>query len=217
MKYPRCIKLLMAAGGLGGPLFALHLSAQPTKQTNINWSPAAGSDGLWSTAANWSGGTVPAAGSKAYINNAPAACIINSTVGGGQVSVAEGGDGLLIVTNGGNLMAGDTNVTNPKDMHEFHGHAWTAIGRTQTGEMIITSGGSVTFRYHLWIGFKAGSRGTLTMNGGTASVAARLGLGVGGGTGIVHMNGGKLTPQPLWTPGVQGTGAVMETSRGTNI
>jgi len=189
------------------------------QQTTTNWNPATSpvSDGLWSNPANWSGGTVPVTGSKAYINNAAVPCIVNSKAGGGQISIGEGGNGSLIVANGGNLSAGDTNLVNPQDTHEFHDHGWTAIGYNQTGEMVISSGGSATFHYHLWIGFKAGARGTFTMNGGTASVAARLGLGTDGGTGVAHINGGTLTLAQLGAGDVKGTGSVLDISGGTVI
>jgi hypothetical protein len=210
MKYPRCTKLLMVAGGLAAPLFALHLPAQ---QTSSTWNPAGnpGSDGLWSTAANWSGGTVPGAGYKAFINNAPAPCIVNRAAGGGQISIGDGGTGLLIVTNGGNLSAGDTTLGN------LDVYGWTAIGYSQAGEMVIASGGSVTFNYHLWVGFNTGASGTLVMNGGAASVAGAFGLGPGGGTGIAHINGGTLTLAQLGASAVQGAGSVLDISGGTIV
>ena len=53
-------------------------------------------------------------------------------------------------------------------------YAWAPIGYSNTGEMDIENGGSVTFNYHLWIGLNPGAIGTFIMNGGTALVEERL-------------------------------------------
>jgi len=157
--------------------------------TATTWNPAGNptqpSDGIWTTPGNWSGGVVPTNGYKAYFNAGAAPCIVNSAVGGCQISIGDGGPGgVLIVTNGGNLSAGDNTAGNNDN------YAWTAIGYGNTGEMDIENGGSVTFNYHLWIGLNPGATGTFIMNGGTALVEGAFGLGFSGGTGITHINGG---------------------------
>jgi hypothetical protein len=58
--------------------------------------------------------------------------------------------------------------------------------------MIVENGGSVGLGSHLWIGLNPGSDGTLTMNGGSVSVAGMFGLGWLGGTGTANINGGTL-------------------------
>ena len=190
---------------LGAGFFA---RAQLTATT---WNPAQPSDNLWTTPGNWSGGLVPANGYKAYFNAGAAPCIVNSTVGGCQLSIGDGGPGgVLIITNGGSLSAGDTTAGNNDNF------AWSAIGYSSTGEMDIANGGSVTFNYHLWIGLNPGAIGTLNLNGGTASVAGAFGLGFSGGTGIVHMNGGTLTLSQWPANAIQGS-SVLDIAGGTVI
>lgn len=192
---------------------AIFAKAQLTTTT---WNPAGNptqpSDNMWTTPGNWIGGIVPIAGYKAYFNAAAAPCVVNSTVGGCQISIGDGGPGgILIVTNGGNLSAGDNTAGNNDS------YAWTAIGYSSTGEMDIENGGVVTFNYHLWIGLNAGAIGTLIMNGGTASVAGAFGLGFSGGTGIAHINGGTLTLSQWAANSIQGSGSVLDIGGGSVV
>ena len=155
---------------------------------------------------------MPTHGYKAYFNAGAAPSIVNSAVGGCQLSIGDGGPGgVLIITNGGSLSAGDTTAGNNDN------YAWTAIGYSNTGEMDIENGGSVTFNYHLWVGLNTGATGTFIMNGGTASVAGAFGLGFSGGTGIVHINGGTLTLSQWAANSIQGTGSVLDIGGGTVV
>ena len=177
--------------------------------TATTWNPAGNptqpSDNIWTTPGNWSGGLVPTNGYKAYFNAGAAPCVVSSTVGGCQISIGDGGPGgVLIITNGGSLSAGDNTAGNNDD------YAWTAIGYSNTGEMDIENGGAVTFNYHLWIGLNPGAIGTLNMNGGTALVEGAFGLGFSGGTGIVHINGGTLTLSQWAANAIQGSGSVLD-------
>ncbi len=195
-------------------IFAADLAkAQLTATTwNPGGNPNQPSDDRWTAPGNWSGAVVPAAGYKAYFNLAAPPCIVNSAVGGCQISIGDGGPGgVLIVTNGGNLSAGDNTAGNNDD------YAWTAIGYDNTGEMDVESGGSVTFTYHLWIGLTPGAIGTFIMNGGTASVAGAFGLGFSGGTGIAHINGGTLTLSQWAADSIQGSNSVLDVGGGTVV
>jgi hypothetical protein len=196
-------------------LFCVGISVK-AQLTATTWNPAGNanqpSDHIWAAPGNWSGAAVPAAGYKAYFNADAAPCIVNSTVGGCQISIGDGGPGgILIVTNGGNLHAGDDTAGNNDE------YAWTAIGYDNTGEMDIENGGSVTFNYHLWIGLNPGAIGTFIMNGGTAAVAGAFGLGVGGGTGILHINGGTLTLSQWAANCIQGNDSVLDIGGGTVV
>jgi hypothetical protein len=158
---------------------------------------------------------MPSAGYKAYFNlggDAAMPCIVNSTIGGCQISIGDGGpSGVLIVTNGGNLSAGDITAGDNDD------YAWTAVGYDNTGEMDIENGASVTFNYHLWIGLVTGATGTFIMNGGSASVAGAFGLGFSGGTGIAHINGGTLTLTQWTASSIQGSNSVLDIGGGTVV
>jgi len=196
-------------------LLCAGISAQ-AQLTGTTWNPAGNpaqpSNDMWATPGNWTGGVVPAHGYKAYFNAGAAPCIVNSAVGGCQISIGDGGPGgVLTVTNGGSLSAGDNTAGNNDN------YAWTAIGYSNTGEMDIENGGSVTFNYHLWIGLTPGGIGTLIMNGGTASVAGAFGLGFSGGTGIVHINGGTLTLAQWAANSIQGTSSVLDIGGGTVV
>src|ERR1044071_8278155 len=103
------IKTLVAACTIAAPIFTLNLHAQ----TSVTWNPGATSPAYWNDPANW-GGTVPGPGYKAFFNGASAEpCIVNSAAGGCQISMGDGGGPVtLIVTNGGDLSAGDTSLGN---------------------------------------------------------------------------------------------------------
>jgi hypothetical protein len=86
------------------------------QQTTATWNAAANpnSNGLWSNATNWSGHVVPVAAYKAVFNVNPVVpCVVNGTAGGGQVRIGDDGPRAMIVTNGGNLSAGDTTLGSP--------------------------------------------------------------------------------------------------------
>lgn len=169
--------LTLAAGFLLGTTIVAE-----AQLTTTVWNPAANpsGNGLWSESANWTGGTVPNSTNKVVLNVSGArACVVNSVVKAGQVVAGDNGDGgTLIVTNGGSLTTSATD--------------WSAIGYNNSNLMIVESGGSVGFGFQLWIGFAAGSDGTLLMNGGTVSVTNMIGLGWNGGKGTARINGGTL-------------------------
>ena len=181
--------------------------------TSTTWNPADNptqpSGNLWTTPGNWSDSLVPTNGYKAYFNAEAAPCVVIGTVGRCQISIGDGGPGgVLIITNGGSLSAGDNTAGNNDD------YAWTAIGYDNTGEIDIENGGVATFNYHLWIGLNPGAVGTLKMNGGTASVEGAFGLGFSGGTGVVRINGGTLTLSQWAANSIQGSGSVLDVGGG---
>src|SRR5260370_41393945 len=113
-------------------------------------TPAQPSDGIWTTPGNWSGGVVPTNGYKAYFNAGAAPCIVNSAVGGCQISIGDGGPGgVLIVTNGGSLSAGDNTAGNNDN------YGWGGSGFSNTGEMGIENGGARCVHLALWIALKS--------------------------------------------------------------
>jgi len=163
-------------------LFLFAALCVEAQLTTTVWNPAANpsGNGLWSEAANWTGGQIATSTNKVVFNVSGArACVVNSPVNAGQLVIGDNGEGgLVIVTNGGNLAASATD--------------WSAIGYNNTALLLVESGGSVSFGNHLWVGFDPGSDGTLQMNGGTVSVAGMFGLGWNGGKGTVQVHGGTL-------------------------
>jgi hypothetical protein len=150
--------------------------------TTTVWNPAANpaGTGSWTESANWTGGKVPASTNKVVFNVSGArTCFVSGPVAVGQVVAGDNGPGgTVIITNGGNLVTSASN--------------WSAIGYNQTNLMVVESGGTVSFGYQLWIGYAAGSDGTLLLNGGTVTVTNMVGLGWNGGKGTVRVNAGTL-------------------------
>ena len=75
-----------------------------------------------------------------------------------------GPGGTLIITNGGSLTTDATD--------------WCAIGYNNTNLMIVENGGLIGIGFQLWVGFTAGSDGTLLMNGGTVTVTKYVWIGL---------------------------------------
>ena len=149
------------------------------------WNPALNPDsnGLWNVSSNWSGGIIPGNVTFVYLNIPDAIpCIVTSAVPAGVVRIGlNGPGGTLIITNGGSLVC-----NNPDEWNSI------AMNSPNTGLMVVENGGSASYANHLWIGFDAGTDGTLIMNGGTVTVGQMIGLGWNGGKGTARINGGTL-------------------------
>lgn len=161
-------------------LFAIAPLAPPP--TNVVWNPAANPSGTgkWNENANWTGGVRPANVTKVTFNvvGAIPCTVTNAAVADYVVMGDNGPGGTLIIANGGSLTCGAVNDV--------------AIGLNSNALMVVESGGSASFGTNLWIGLDPDSDGTLTMNGGTVSVAGMFGLGYQGGKGTARINGGTL-------------------------
>jgi hypothetical protein len=151
--------------------------------TDVVWNPAANPSGTgkWNESANWTGGQAPVSITKVNFNveGAIPCTVTNPAVANYLVMGENGPGGTLIITNGGSLVCSSA----------LDG---SVIGANSNAVMKIETGGSASFDSHLWIGLDPGSDGTLTMNGGTVSVAGMFGLGRLGGKGTVQINGGTL-------------------------
>jgi hypothetical protein len=161
-------------------LFAISpLAPPPTAEV---WNPAANPSGTgkWNEGANWTGLVAPASVTKVTFNVVGAIpCTVTNVAVADYVVMGDNGPGgTLIVANGGSLNCGAVSAS--------------AIGNNSNALMVVESGGAASFGTNLWIGLDPGSDGTLTMNGGTVSVAGTFGLGWQGGKGTAQIKGGTL-------------------------
>lgn len=154
----------------------------PSLPTNTVWNPAGNPSGTgkWNEATNWTSSVVPADVTKVTFNvDGATPCTVTNAASAKYVTMGDTGPGgTLIIANGGSLACTADN--------------WSAIGYNSNALMVVESGGSASFGSHLWIGLNTNSDGTLTMNGGTVSVAGMFGLGWSGGKGTANINGGTL-------------------------
>jgi len=151
--------------------------------TEVVWNPAANpaGNGLWNEDLNWTGGLKPAPVTKVIFNVSGAnPCTVTNAAAAKQLVMGDNGPGgQLNITAGGILSCGS--------------EAASAIGYNNTAAMTVENGAVVTFGHQLWVGLDPGSDGTLTMNGGSVSVANMFGLGWQGGKGTVRVKGGVLS------------------------
>lgn len=186
-------------------IYAADNSAIMLAQTT--WNPVNNNpsdpDGLWNVSTNWDGGLVPNSGTKVnFILDGQLPCTVTNAAVAGRIVMGSstGPGGTLIITNGASLTVGATD--------------WSAIAYSSNALMVVETGGSASFAYQLWIGFNPGADGTLTMNGGTVSVANMFGLGWSGGKGTANIHGGTLN-LTQWNPTQSISGASVLDVAGT--
>jgi hypothetical protein len=181
-------------GNLNVGKTTLYVVGAYVPPAQVIWSPAGNpsSTGKWSESANWNTLMVPTNVTKVIFNVEGAIpCTVTNAAFASQVVMGDDGPGgTLIVANGGSLTGtGD----------------WSAVGYESNSVMVVESGASASFGNHLWVGFNPGAVGTLTLNGGTVTVAGAFGLGFNGGQGFVNVNnGGTLNLAQLGTGRIQG-------------
>jgi len=173
----------------------------------VVWNPAANpeSTGLWNECPNWTGGLCP--GNVTFVTfNVPdaAPCTVTNAALAGVVRMGVNGPGgTLIITNGASLTAANS-------------AEWNAVGYNNTALMVVESGASASFGYHLWVGFDPSADGTLIINGGTVSVGQMFGLGWNGGKGTAQVNSGTLNLTQLHpTDSIKGASVLNITGTGT--
>jgi len=132
-------------------------------------------------------GTVLVTGGDFVITNQPQ----NVGLGSGDFIV----DGTLVVTNGGTLLA-----TNSFTFVGYHGSG-----------ILSNQGGVATFK-DFDVGSLPGSRGTLSVAGGTLALSGVLTVGGSGSTGIVQITGGQLVVTNDPTSVGSGSGFVIDGS-----
>jgi hypothetical protein len=164
-------------------------SATTYLQETISWEPPAGSDGKWTTGANWSGGVAPLSAEQylklrfsdeqeAILDQT--AVVSQMTIGSFSVDLFEK---VVTLTAGANLTAG---------LKPFGDTDWTAIGYSNWATLNVDAGAVFTATGNLWVGFIEPSIGKLIVNGGTVHVDGQFGLGWNGGTGTLELRMGTV-------------------------
>lgn len=159
---------------------AVFLMASMVSASTV-WNPAGNTvtpgSQAWGDADNWNNG-IPTAVEKAVFNVTDAAeCQVSGSFSDFQLVQGDNGPGGIIRILDGGILT--TKVT------------WSAVGYNDVANTIVDAGGSMTFGQHAWIGFGAGSNGTLDVSG-YVRVNGMLGLGWNGGDGYVNVNDGGV-------------------------
>lgn len=161
------------------------------------WTGATSSD--WTVGSNWSGGTVPVAGTVIIDSPNPAVLGLTGPAIGksGNFSIGVTAAGTLTIQNGSTLTSsgavvrlglggvGIVTVTGA-------GSQWTAssgqlnVAINGTGILNIQNGGQVIAQNGLGLGINAGSSGTLNISGG--GILQTTGITVGAGTGQMNFD-----------------------------
>ena len=175
----------------------IYMTNSTNRDDSFGWDPpvswVGGTDLLWSTGANWSGGVVPGAGDDVTINVsadeiAPIHIDVTTTV----LSLAIGGAGnysCFVVLDDNLTLTVTNNLTMTNSQASGH-NKQLAVGNSTVdvgGDMVIT-GGTAT-----------GKASHLDLGSGTISVSGNLDIiGVGGmidiiGGGTINVGGNWLT------------------------
>ena len=100
----------------------------------------------------------------------------------GQVLVGNAADRSELLIAGGTVNATSTTVPSV-----LVGSLASANGS------VMMSSGTLATKTELWLSDVQGAYGSLTINGGNATIGSWLAVARGGGTGILNVNGGSLT------------------------
>lgn len=173
-----------------------------------------GTDTIWGTGSNWSGGVAPGAGGTATINkgalanqptlNAPSAALTSTDVSAGTLTVSSAltstavnvsGTGTLTITAATGSITGNVTVSGTGILNNSN----TITGSLSVLNGTVNNAGSISGNttisggsLNLNAGTSLADTSTLTVNGGTATLAAPetiQSLVVDGGT----MNGSTIT------------------------
>jgi len=206
---------ITAYGGRGEVLVAYDTTAAKTivtanalenAETTV-WNPAGNPNttGLWREAANWTDGVVPDSNKVVFNVEGAQECVLDVESNIRQLVAGDNGPGgTLRIVEDGNL-----NISN---------EIWSGIGWNNTAELIVETGGTVTFGQHMWVGFNSGANGTAIINGGTINVDGMFGINFEGlgGEGSVYVNSGVLNLAQIHPENsLRGDGALLDISEGT--
>jgi len=189
-----------------GVCITLLLMASAASAATV-WNPAANginppATGDWGVGANWTNDVPGVVDEKAVFNvDGAAECVVSDAQSGFKFFVQ--GDnapgGVIRVVDGGSLTTGVN---------------WSAIGYNNTANMIVETGGSVTFGQHMWVGLLEGGPGTLDLIGGNVRVSEMTGLGWNTGTGFVNVIAGLLDLHNIHATNSIKEGSLMDVRNG---
>ncbi len=159
--------------------FSYTVRGQPL--TTIVWNPAqdGSSDGLWTTAANWTLGVVPDGNYKTVLNVPGAGSVtLTDSVNVNSIRLGDGGPGdTLFIKDNAYLKTNDE---------------WNGFGIGDTSVVIIEAGGTLDLSSHAWIAYHAKSKSTIDVYG-TMYIKGSTGLNWaddgGVGTLTIHQGG----------------------------
>jgi PASTA domain len=193
-------------------------SATPYRVNSVTWNPLPGSDGLWTSGANWSGGVAPLTLNqymKVFFNVANAReCVIGSPAVVSHLSMGDGGTesgNWLRLVGGADLSCG---------LKPDGGTNWTAIGYSRAATLTVASNAV----------FRAGSSFLVGRDGGASSSPKPSYVSIEGGSlwvaGTMQMGnadldkqdgGGYVTVEGSGLLNVAGTLTIINTSIGGSL
>jgi hypothetical protein len=188
LQYSYTVKMRDLPGNEGAASATASSFPYPPIQ-NITWTPGPGSDGLWSTGANWPGGAAPMTLEqyrKAMFTTPGAIeCVLNTTAVTARLSMGSTNGAFLRLTSGGSLSTG-ISLDGIKE--------WSAIGYDKPAKMTVEAGAVFTTADVLYLG-RAGTYGdsSLIITGGIVHVGSTLRAGTNTCRGVVTISaGGQL-------------------------
>jgi len=196
----RSVPLLLCTTFLVSTTFAV------TPAHAQSWTGTTSSD--WFTGTNWNPNGVPAAGASVSIDTqTPNAAVVNggATPAMASLSIGDINSGTLTIQNGGSVT-----VTSNNDVFVGNlagssgtvtvtgaGSTWTGgvlfIGNLGTGKLTIQNGGAVSDVGGAFVGFSAGSQGTVIVDNGTWNASTHLDIGEAGSGVMTIQNGGTVS------------------------
>ena len=196
--------------------FCVLFAAGQARAVNTVWKPAANgiyppNTGNWNDKGNWTRNAVPGDYKVVFNVQNTAECVVTDTQSATQLVHGDNGAadaGVIRVKSGGNLTTG---------LSPAGAKVWSGIGYNRKATLIVETGGVYNAAEHLWIGFTSGGLGTLTLAGGTVSVAGMFGLGWDGGTGYVHVENGSLNLSGFSASRSIGGASLLDIEEGTVV
>jgi hypothetical protein len=163
--------------GPGADAPTLYYARDFDRAETTVWDPPTVSDGLWTSDMNWSDGLAPDSNIAVFSVYGAPECVLDGSAYTSYFVIGDGdsGEAVVRVVDGGVLTTSAHSA---------------AVGQTSEGTLIVETGGVVNFDSML-VAWEAGSKGTVTLNGGTVNVASMVSLGdsavidIGAGTLII--------------------------------